>query len=104
MATLNYFTAFIISDAIKNNVQEKECSIYVSGGGANNPLLMQNIKQLLPNYKIESINILGINSDAKEAILFAVLANENVCGNDDFYRQSNRKFPAITMGKISFPR
>jgi anhydro-N-acetylmuramic acid kinase len=104
MATLNYFTAFIISDAIKNNVQEKECSIYVSGGGANNPLLMQNIQQLLPNYKIESTNVLGINSDAKEAILFAVLANECICGNDDFYKQSNKNFPAITMGKISFPR
>ena len=104
MATLNYFTAFTIADAIRKNVQEKECSIYVSGGGANNPLLMQNIQQLLPNHKIESTNVLGINPDAKEAILFALLANECVCGNDDFYKQSNRKFPAITMGKISFPR
>ncbi len=104
MATLNYFTAFTITDAIKNNVQEKECSIYVSGGGVNNPLLMKNIQQLLPNYKIESTNVLGINPDAKEAILFALLANECISGNDDFYKQSNKNFPAITMGKISFPR
>jgi len=65
---------------------------------------MQNIQKLLTNYKIESTNVLGTNSDAKEAILFAVLANECICGNDDFYKQPNRKFPAITMGKISFPR
>ena len=104
MATLNYFTAFTIADSIKKNVQEKKFSIYVSGGGINNPLLMQNIQKLLTNYKIESTNVLGTNSDAKEAILFAVLANECICGNDDFYKQPNRKFPAITMGKISFPR
>ncbi len=104
MATLNYFTAFIITDSIRKNVQEKECSIYVSGGGVNNPLLMQNIQQLLPNYKTESTNVLGINPDAKEAILFVVLANECICGNDDFYTQSNKNFPPITMGKISLPR
>ena len=104
MATLNYFTAFAIANAIKNNIQEKEFSIYISGGGANNPLLMQNIHHLLPNHKIESTNILGIDSDAKEAILFAVLANECVCGNSDFYKESINKTPMITMGKISFPR
>jgi anhydro-N-acetylmuramic acid kinase len=104
MATLNYFTAFTIVEAIKKNTHDKEFSIYVNGGGASNPLLMQNIQQLLPNNKIKSTNVLGINPDAKEAILFAVLANECICGNADFYRQTNKKFPAVTMGKVSFPK
>ena len=104
MATLNYFTAHTITAAIKQNIQQKNYSIYISGGGANNPLSIKNIQKLLPNISIQSTDVLGINPNAKEAILFAVLANETVCGKSDFYQQSNKNFPAITMGKISFPR
>jgi anhydro-N-acetylmuramic acid kinase len=104
MATLNFFTAFTIAKAIQQNIQHKNYAIYVSGGGANNPLLMQNIQNQLPEINIQTTASLGINPNAKEAILFAVLANETVCGKADFYNQSNNNFPAITMGKISFPR
>jgi len=103
MATLNYFTAHTIAKAIQQNIQQKNYAIYVSGGGANNPLLMQHIQEQLPDINIQTTASLGINPNAKEAILFAVLANETVCGNADFYNQSNNNFPAITMGKISFP-
>ena len=44
-----------------------------------------------------------INPDAKEAILFAVLANETLAGNADFYKHLGAKFPAVSMGKISLP-
>jgi anhydro-N-acetylmuramic acid kinase len=45
---------------------------------------------------------LGILSDAKEAVLFALLANETVSGGD--YNFGNSKgIPSVTMGKISFP-
>jgi anhydro-N-acetylmuramic acid kinase len=104
MATLNYFTAFTIAQAIQQNIQQKNYSIYVSGGGASNPLLINNLQGQLPNISIQSTEVLGINPNAKEAILFAVLANETICGNADFYNQLNNHFPAITMGKISLPR
>jgi anhydro-N-acetylmuramic acid kinase len=103
LATLNYFTAHTIIEAIKQNIYVKNFSIYVSGGGANNPLLFKNIQALLPNISIQSTDVLGINPNAKEAILFSVLANEAVCGDSDFYSQSNKFFSPITMGKISFP-
>ena len=111
MATLNYFTAVTIVDAINNTIVEKEYTIYVSGGGLNNPLLMQNLQQLLPQHKIQSTEILGINPNAKEAILFAVLANETVCGNIVGQATNSGKaikngnnMLSITMGKISLPR
>ena len=69
MATLNYFTAQTITAAIKQNIQHKNYSIYISGGGANNPLLIKNIQQLLQNISIQSTEVLGINPNAKEAIL-----------------------------------
>jgi anhydro-N-acetylmuramic acid kinase len=45
---------------------------------------------------------IGINPDAKEAILFALLANEAVAGTPLFAGGQATKIP-ITMGKISFP-
>lgn len=104
MATLNYFTASTIAAAINKTITQKDYAIYVSGGGTNNPLLMQNLQQLLPNHKVQSTAALGINPNAKEAILFAVLANETLCGDAALYQQNNTNILPITMGKISFPR
>ncbi|MCU0368127.1 MAG: anhydro-N-acetylmuramic acid kinase, partial [Cyclobacteriaceae bacterium] len=45
---------------------------------------------------------LGISGDAKEAVLFAVLANEALAGGR--LKFGNRsKVPSVSMGKISFP-
>jgi anhydro-N-acetylmuramic acid kinase len=45
---------------------------------------------------------LGVPGDAKEAILFAVLANESLAGGKiDFGKRA--KIPSVCMGKLSFP-
>lgn len=100
MATLNAFTAHAIANTLK---QLPEIStVYVSGGGAHNPLLLDNISHLL-NRPVFSTNKLDVNSDAKEAILFAVLANECVAGDERAFLSSNAKQPNVSMGKLSFP-
>ena len=48
------------------------------------------------------MDVLGIHGDAKEAVLFAVLANETVAGESD-EKQSLGGLPLVGMGKISFP-
>jgi anhydro-N-acetylmuramic acid kinase len=104
MATLNKFSADSIATAIKKTIQEGELfSIYVSGGGMHNPLLLQNLKQQLPRCTFYSTTELGINPDAKEAVLFALLANENVCGGKVDLGTGRNKIPNVSMGKISFP-
>ncbi len=103
LATLNKFTATCIVKAIQKNIQAKDYAIYVSGGGFNNPLLMQNLRNEMPEIKIENTASLGINPNAKEAILFAVLANECMSGDSAFYKSNHKNIPVITMGKISFP-
>ena len=45
---------------------------------------------------------LGINGDAKEAVLFAILANECVAGGVTNFG-SREGVPSVSMGKISFP-
>jgi anhydro-N-acetylmuramic acid kinase len=102
MATLNRFTADIIVNALQQTVSViDEFVVYTSGGGMHNPLLLQNIQQQLPTTSFKTTNHLSINPDAKEAVLFAILANETLCGGTTFFGNS---LPNVSMGKISFPQ
>jgi len=106
LATLTRLSAETIAEAIyftikKTPISAEEFHIYMSGGGTNNPLLVQWLKELLP-CQFHTSDDLGILSDAKEAVLFALLANETISGGD--YNFGNSKgIPSVTMGKISFP-
>ncbi|MBC7886239.1 MAG: anhydro-N-acetylmuramic acid kinase [Saprospiraceae bacterium] len=102
MATLNRFSAETIAEAIKSNFGDQIMYIYLSGGGAHNPLLVDTLQELLPVCLFNKCDVLGIAGDSKEAVLFAVLANETLAGSPiDF--GTRRGVPGVCMGKISFP-
>ncbi len=104
MATLNKFSADTILDAIKKTTHAtKTYKIFSSGGGMHNPLLMQHIQASLPNFIFDTTQALQINPDAKEAVLFAILANECVCGDGSYLQKGINGMPVVSMGKISFP-
>lgn len=104
MSTLNKFSADMIADSIKKCIKNKTgIKVFSSGGGMHNPLLMQHLKEQLTNCSFETSGSLGIDPDAKEAVLFAVLANECICGDPDSFGKGTKNMPAISMGKISFP-
>lgn len=104
MATLNRFSAVTIVTAIKRTLDTaKTFTIYTSGGGMHNPLLMQHIQELLPGYTFYTTAALEINPDAKEALLFAVLANECVAGGNTAIGNGTSDIPSVSMGKISLP-
>ncbi|MEO1658375.1 MAG: anhydro-N-acetylmuramic acid kinase [Pseudomonadota bacterium] len=102
MATLNRLTAETIASAIKA-LPTDQMEVFVSGGGAHNPLLRRHLSELMPGQQVETTDALGINPDAKEAILFALLANELVAGDAATFDNRLEGAPAITMGKISLP-
>ncbi|MBX0334220.1 anhydro-N-acetylmuramic acid kinase [Pontibacter sp. HSC-14F20] len=101
MASLNRFTATGIARAVQDTVQASQLALYLSGGGMHNPLLLQNLQELLPDATIQNTEALGILPDAKEAVLFATLANECLAGNQIDLGASG--IPAVRMGKISLP-
>lgn len=105
LATLTRFSAETIAEAIlfvlNQNETAEDSTVYVSGGGLHNPLLMSYLQELLP-CTIKSTSELGIAGDAKEAILFAILANETVAGGNTNFG-SVKGIPSVNMGKISFP-
>ena len=98
ICTLSAFTARCISDFIKANFKADDIKLFASGGGAQNPYVMDALEQELPGATIASTSKLGINPDAKEAILFALLGNEALCG-EPLHIGNN---PAVLMGKFSF--
>ncbi|MBB2150335.1 anhydro-N-acetylmuramic acid kinase [Pedobacter gandavensis] len=76
--------------------------IYMSGGGMHNPLLVELLKSGLPNAQFRTTDDLEINPDAKEAVLFAVLANETLVGEKTNFGD-REGVPSIRMGKICLP-
>lgn len=105
LATLAKLTAQTVADAVHRWVPtwSGRSSLWVSGGGAHHPVVMSYLKELLPTWPIAPLDHLGISGDAKEAILFAVLANETLAGGETSFG-NNPEIPSVTMGKISFPQ
>lgn len=97
MATFNFFTAYAVNYNIKKFKTDK---IFVSGGGANNLTLMKNLRNLFEGTDLEILNLNGINSSNKEAVLFAVLANELISGNKTNIISVTGADKNVFLGKI----
>ncbi len=82
IATLTELTVRTITDYIAQFVGERNPIdvLYVSGGGVHNRTIMQRLSELLTDTAVEPVDKSGISSDAKEAIAFAILANEALHG------------------------
>ena len=64
---------------------------------------MQALTRHLPGTRFARTDELGVPGDAKEAILFAVLANEAVAGTPVAIGAGRQRVPAVGMGKVSLP-
>ena len=69
LATLVTLTARTVADAVRGTVTE----LVASGGGTRNPVLMAALQQELPGVAVRTSDELGVPSQAKEALAFAVL-------------------------------
>jgi len=102
--TVTELSARTISSLIKKTVPENENPvIYTSGGGVHNPVMMEQIAAGLPDYPMRDFAELGMNPDAKEAVIFAVLANEMLAGQGLTIDTPNGR-KKVQLGKISFPK
>jgi anhydro-N-acetylmuramic acid kinase len=99
IATLSAFTASCIIRFIKDNIKGRINQLLLSGGGAHNTFIVNMLKEVFSKEQIGNTADIGINGDAKEAILFALLANEAVVGELIAIGDN----PAVLMGKLSFP-
>lgn len=102
VATLTWLSAQTIVNAIGNVCGEDHPEVYLSGGGMHNSQLVGWIEELLeqPTHSFEEI---GFNPDAKEAVCFAVLANEALSGNAFTINPKQNAGRQVNFGKISLP-
>lgn len=100
MATLNRFSAETLYESIDKSIGKGNFALYLSGGGMHNPLLMKHLKDLFGGKVLQSTEALGIPPDAKEAVLFAVLANQCLCSALPSGGLGTAQ-PMVGMGKIS---
>ncbi|MEX2600952.1 MAG: anhydro-N-acetylmuramic acid kinase [Balneolaceae bacterium] len=99
LATLVELTACSVGRVMEWLSPPEHAQIYISGGGLKNHYLMERLACRLPGLKLRPLSEIGVDPDAKEAILFAILANETVAGEGWFNRDRKR----FVLGKISFP-
>ncbi len=83
IATLTELTVQTIADYITRFITGQSLIdvLYVSGGGVHNQTIMRRLDELLADTSVELVDNSGISADAKEAIAFAILANETLHGN-----------------------
>jgi anhydro-N-acetylmuramic acid kinase len=77
--TLCELTASSITQAIQQHLPACK-TLYICGGGAFNPYLMQRLSALLLGCSVQSTTALGINPQHMEALAFAWLARQCLLG------------------------
>ncbi|SHE38605.1 anhydro-N-acetylmuramic acid kinase AnmK [Caloramator proteoclasticus] len=103
IATVTAFTAYSIYENYKRFIFDKYDidEVIISGGGSYNKTLISMIKNLLPNCKVFILEDLGFSSDAKEAIAFAILANETLNGICSNVRGATGAKQRVVLGNIT---
>ncbi len=92
LRTVTYLTAYTIYHSLFDVVGKDKLNDYqliVSGGGAYNQTLMNDLKELFSEGKVFTAEDKGYNASAKESVIFAYFA----------YRTLNLKHSAIVNGK-----
>jgi anhydro-N-acetylmuramic acid kinase len=102
MATLTEFTARSIARAFAEFVPRVDLVIG-AGGGVRNPVLFQRLAALLAPARLVKSDELGVPSEAREALAFAILANEAIHGNAASLPSVTGARHATVLGKLCFP-
>ena len=103
--TATVLTALSISAALHRWVLPRTplAQLIVSGGGARNPLLLAQLSAALAGIEVIASEALGLPGDAKEAFIFAILADETMHGRAaNLPSATGASRPAI-LGKICHP-
>ncbi len=105
IATASEFTAYAVYEGVKKFALKKHQAgqLIVSGGGARNNYLMAALRRYFAPAKVHSIDRFGVSSEAKEAICFAILANECIAGNPANMPSVTGAKKKIILGKICRP-
>lgn len=103
LATAVALTVRSIAEAIERFVQPVGAVdvVYVTGGGVHNRAVMSGLAESLAGTAISPIDALGIPADAKEAVDFALLARETICGRPNLLPAVTGAARPLVLGSIA---
>lgn len=103
LATLTYFTASSITNAYRQFIfpRQQVDEVILSGGGSRNQTLLKMLRRELSNIPVYVQEDIGFDGDAKEAVAFAILANEVISGHTNNLPTVTGARQPVIMGKIS---
>ncbi|MFH2012239.1 MAG: anhydro-N-acetylmuramic acid kinase [Pseudomonadota bacterium] len=103
LATLTFFTAKSIHQTYQDFIIPKYSidQLILSGGGSLNRFLFGLLRDFFNDISIVSVDELGIPSNAKEAVSFAILANETIMGKAGNLPSATGAKRPVVLGKIS---
>ncbi len=101
VATLTALTASSIADAYRRFAPARVGDVVLAGGGVHNPVLIEMLRDLLAPTPVLMSEDIGLSSDYKEGLIFALLAHEtwhNRPGN--LPALTGARYPAV-LGQIT---
>lgn len=107
VATLTAFTAKSVAHSVKHFVLSSLDGgldrLVIGGGGAHNSTLVQELASYLPQTQVLTQEDLGLSSDAKEAIAFAVLGNQTLKGRASNVPSATGALMPAILGSVIYP-
>lgn len=101
LATATRFTAECIRRGVEDFCPQPPARLVVGGGGSLNPTLMGHLRAVLPGCRVLTNEDLGLDSAAKEAVAFAILANDALFAQCNNAVGSTGACHPVIMGKTS---
>lgn len=103
MATVTTAVAYSIVRAINRFVKPQHTisRLIVSGGGARNKTLIDRIRQGLPGIKVRLSDEYGMPAETREALAFAILGNETICGSPANVPSATGARKRVVLGRIT---
>lgn len=105
IATATTLTAYSIYQAYARFIRDRHPLdvLIVSGGGKHNPYLMDALARSFAPIPVHTAEDYGLDSDAKEALCFAVLAHEAVDGVPTSLPAVTGASHSTILGKLCLP-
>jgi anhydro-N-acetylmuramic acid kinase len=105
MTTLTEFVAQTIARGLRQcgSLGPPVDEVVAAGGGVKNPVLMERIAAALAPLPVQRSDDLGVPSDAREAMVFAVLADMTLRGMTACLPPVTGAAAPKLLGKLSFP-
>ncbi len=101
LATATCFTARTIALSLRRFAPVMPSRLIVGGGGSHNRTLLGHLRQALPECTVQTQEDLGMDSDSKEAVAFAILANEALFGICNNAPHATGASHSVVMGRIN---